>query len=93
MPVLKDRKKLTGSAVEEVVALLPEELEPQYLAALIMTLVDNFMGDKPSAAMGLLISTTITYARTIGTSDEKTASVLRSVADDLVKEHQSKKVH
>lgn len=87
-------KELTGELVESLMKQLPEALDPGQVAALVLTLVDRYAGDNTSAAASLLLTTTVTYARTVGVHDEKIAGFLRGTAQHLEENAQPKrKVH
>lgn len=85
-------KEMSSQVVEDVLDILPEEINSQQLSAFILTLVDKYAGGKVSQAMSLLLTSTIVYGRTMGFTDEKIASFLESTAQHL-KTEQTPKVH
>jgi len=88
-----DDEDMDGSAVTKIMEMLPEKLSPAQLSALILTLVDNYEGQDPRAAISLLITTAITYARVIGVPDKTIALLLRGTAKHLDTDEPLKKVH
>jgi hypothetical protein len=85
---------MDGSDVEKILELLPEKLAPQQLSALLLSLVDHYEGQDPRAAVSLLITTTITYARVIGVPDKTIGLLFRATAKQLdTTDEPLKKVH
>jgi hypothetical protein len=85
----EDKPKMIEAALE----CLPEDMKPDELSALLLTIVDAYMGDDRSVALSLLLTTTMVYARSIGMPDKRMAIVLRSAAEHLEEPETKKKVH
>ncbi len=79
--------------VEAAFECLPDDMKPDELSALLLTVVDAYMGDDRSVALSLLLTTTMVYARSIGMPDKKMAIVLRGAAEHLEEPETKKKVH
>lgn len=79
--------------IEAAFDCLPNDMKPDELSALLLTIVDAYMGDDRSVALSLLLTTTMVYARSIGMPDSKTAIVLRGAAEHLEEPETKKKVH
>jgi hypothetical protein len=77
--------------IEAAFDRLPDDMKPDELSALLLTVVDAYMGDDRSVALSLLL--TMVYARSIGMPDKKMAIVLRGAAEHLEEPETKKKVH
>jgi hypothetical protein len=93
MPILKFSDKDKGDQIGKALSKLPPEMSTGEVSALIMTITDAYMSENKSAAISLLLTSGIVYARASGIPDEKIAIFLRSTADHLDDEPYSPKVH
>jgi len=84
--------KLAGRMVQEALKRLPPEMDSDQLSALLLTLVDGYVGPKISDGISILITSIIVYARARGVSDDKIAVILRAsahaLADDRTRNEQ-----
>ncbi len=69
-----------GMMVGEAMALMPEEMTADEVAATVMLIVDSYLGDDKAASIGLLLSTFLTYASTKGVEGSKISLMLRLAA-------------
>lgn len=93
MSVLKFSNKEKGDQVGKALSKLPQQMDTGEVSALVMTITDAYMGDHKSAAISMLITSGIVYARSSGIPDDKIAMLLRSTADHLDEQPYSPKVH
>jgi hypothetical protein len=85
----EDKPKMIEAAVD----CLPDNMQTDELSALLLTILDAYMGDDKTVALSLLLTTAMVYARSIGMPDKRMAKVLRSAAEHLEKPETEKKVH
>jgi hypothetical protein len=81
---------MTGDLIEDIMKKMPETVTPQQLAAFVMLLVDTYAGG-PREGSSLLLTTFVTYNRTCGVPDTRTAMLLKGTAEHLDKEETVKK--
>ena len=72
--------KDTGMMVSEAMALMPEEMTADEVAATVMLIVDSYLGDDKAASIGLLLSAFLTYASTKGVEGSRISLMLRLAA-------------
>ena len=89
MKSAEEKKAMVEAAFE----CLPENLKTEEISALLMTVVDTYMGEDRTSALSVLLTTTMVYARTIGMPDSKMAVILRGAAEHLEEPANTKKVH
>lgn len=82
---------LTGPMVENIVKSLPTQLETGEISALILTLVDLYMKDSPAAAVNVLLTSTILYAKSCEVSDYAISRILKEASKTVLTKQQ--KVH
>lgn len=82
---------MTGELIESIMAQMPESMSQHQLAAFIMLLVDTYAGPDPRSGASLLLTTTVTYNRTCGVPDARTAAFLIGTAEHLKNEEPFKK--
>ena len=75
--------KDTGIMVGEAMALMPDEMTADEVAATILLIVDSYLGHDKAASIGLLLSAFITYASTQGLNDSKISLMLRLTATSI----------
>jgi hypothetical protein len=75
--------KDTGVMVGEAMALMPDEMTADEVAATILVIVDSYLGDNKAESIGLLLSAFITYASTQGLNDSKISLMLRLAAASM----------
>jgi hypothetical protein len=75
--------KDTGVMVGEAMALMPDEMTADEVAATILVIVDSYLGDNKVESIGLLLSAFITYASTQGLNDSKISLMLRLAAASM----------
>lgn len=73
----------TGKMVQEALKKLPPEMDSDQLSALLLTLVDGYVGPKVADGVSILITSTIVYARARGISDHRIAVLLIASAHSL----------
>jgi hypothetical protein len=93
MPILKlsDDKKATK--VAKALSNLPDSLDTGEVSALLLTITDAYMGEHNSAAISMLLTTTVVYARALGVPDDKIALFLQGTAEHLRNETTEVRMH
>jgi len=74
---------LAGKMVQAALKKLPPEMDSEQLSALLLTVVDGYVGPKISDGVSILITSAIVYARARGVSDERVAILLIASAHAL----------
>ena len=86
-------KNINGDDVERWLAMLPDELELEEIAALTLTLVNRYLPDDPKEAVNVFLTNTIIYAKHMGMANDKIALLLTSSAKHLSKKLTEKRMH
>ena len=86
---------LAGKMVQEALKKLPPEMDSEQLSALLLTLVDGYVGPKIADGVSILITSAIVYARARGVRDDRLAILLIASAHALSESNptNSDKVH
>ena len=80
---MTDKDKSAGTMVRDALEMMPEEMTIQEVAAMILMIVDGYVGHDKAASISLLLSAFITYASTKGLDDSKISMMLRLSASAL----------
>lgn len=90
----KESDEVMVLAVEKAMKALPDKLDTDELAALLLTIIDRYMGmRRVSEGISLLLTSAVVYARASGVKDEKLATLLVACAIDISGRQPSEKVH
>ena len=90
----KDSDVLLGLVIEKALKGLPNQLDTDELSALLLTIIDRYVGThRVSEGISLLLTSAVVYARASGIADKKLATLLHACALDLSGREPSEKVH
>jgi hypothetical protein len=73
---------LLEERVGDIVAMLPDDLNENELAAFLLTVVSAFAPSRTSG-LTLLVTSTMTYAQVLGVTNKQLASIFRQTAGHL----------
>lgn len=79
---MNDKSEQAPSWVKDVIGTLPEDLEEEQLAALMLTIIAMYR-DHPSDVIPLLLSLALTYSRTVGLPMDILQKSYQSAADGV----------
>ena len=73
---------LTGETAEQIVKMIPEDVEEAYLFALLMTIIDVHTDDVGDG-LGFIVTLAIRYAQAHGRTSEQLSDAFRQTSDFL----------
>lgn len=90
----KESDAVLGLVIEKALKGLPQQMDTDELAALLLTIIDRYVGmQRVSEGISLLLTSAVVYARATGISDKKMAALLLACALDISGNETTNKVH
>jgi hypothetical protein len=89
---LNDEQDL-GEVVALALNMLPEEMTADEVTALVLTMVNGYLGNKTIIGVGVLLSAAVTFAQEKGYRNENIAKLLVATAAMLIDRNDGDTVH
>ena len=82
-----------GEVVALALNMLPDEMTADEVAALVLTMINGYLGDKSMIGVGVLLSAAVTFAQEKGYQNDNIARLLVATAAMLIDRNDGDTLH
>lgn len=82
-----------GEVVALALNMLPDEMTADEVAALVLTMINGYLGDKSMIGVGILLSSAVTFAQEKGYQNDGIARLLVATAAMLIDRNDGDTLH